>query len=114
MTLQDVSMHKYSNYFTNKIKTPVLYCNDEEMALKAYQIAKDEGYTNVAVLKGGINKYKDMIENPAKVQTAGLVGDYTPSFLMKFSEYIKSDTTLTKPQEKKVVETKVLKVQGGC
>jgi rhodanese-related sulfurtransferase/uncharacterized membrane protein YedE/YeeE len=114
LTLQDISLHKYSNYFTNKLKTPVLYCNEEEMALKAYQIAKDEGYSNVAVLKGGINKYKDMIENPIKVQTAGFVGEYTPNFLMKFSEYIKSDTTLTKPQEKKVVEVKVVKVKGGC
>jgi len=114
MTLEDVTMHKFSNFFTSKVKTPVLYCNNEELSLKAYHIAKNEGYTNVAVLKGGIKKYKDMIENPTKVQTAGLVGDYTPSFLMKFSEYIKSDTALTKPQPKKVVEVKVVKVKGGC
>jgi rhodanese-related sulfurtransferase len=114
MTLQDVSMHKYSSYFTNKLKTPVLYCNDEEMALKAYMIARDEGYTNVAVLRGGINKYREMIENPTKVQSAGLIGDQTSDFLTKFSTFIKSDTTLTKPKEKKKVEVKTVKVEGGC
>jgi len=114
MTLKDVSMHKYSNYFTNKLKTPVLYSNEEEIALKAYLIAKDEGYANVAVLKGGINEFKEMIENPTKVQTAGFVGDYTQEFLTKFSIFIKSDTTLTKPRVKKIIEVKTVKVKGGC
>ncbi len=114
MTLKEVALHKYSNYFTNKLKTPVLYSNDEDIALKAYKLAKDEGYKNVAILKGGLNNFRDMVENPQKIQTAGLIGDYSQEFIEKFSNYLKSDSTLTKPKVKKKVEVKTVKVEGGC
>ena len=114
MTLKDITLHRYSNYFTNKLKTPVLYGNDETKALKAYALAKDEGYEKVAILEGGLNRFKDMVYTAPKEQAAGLIGINTHDFLIKFRNLLESDSTLTKPKEKKKVEVKVVKVQGGC
>ena len=86
MSLKDITLHRYSNYFTNRLKTPVLYSNDEAIAIKGYALAKKEGYERVAVLEGGLNSFKDMIYTSPKHQTASLIGIDNYNFLMTKKE----------------------------
>lgn len=100
-------------FFTHPTKKPVLYCNNETMAKKAYVLAKDAGYDNVAILKGGINGFKAKMYDD-RPNTAAFIGDFNPEFWTEFRTYIESDSTLTKPVKKPEVKVEVIKVQGGC
>lgn len=101
-------------YFTNPVRTPVLYGSDEELAKKAFVLALEEGYNNCRILRGGLDRFKKLIYGDAEAKAASFIGSNTEDFRLRVRKYLESDSTLTKPQEKKKVETKIVKVQGGC
>ncbi len=114
LTLKDISLVQGKALLQHPTKTPVFYADDEVLAQKAYLLAKEEGIKNVYVLQGGINKYRQMFYNGAAVKNASFVEANSDDFSIRMANYLKSDTTLTKPQEKQKVEVKVVKVKGGC
>lgn len=114
MNLREVAMRRYSSYFANRHKIPVFYCDNEKLARKAYAVAKGEGYDNVRVLKGGLSEFHRIIYDTPPAKNTSVVGYGERDFRLKARAYLNSDSTLTKPRVKKKVETKVVKVQGGC
>lgn len=114
MTLDDITLVQGQALLKHPSKSPVFYANDEELAKKAYLLAMEEGIKNVFVLKGGIEKYKEMFYSGTATQNAAFIGANSNDFSIRMANYLKSDTTLTKPQEKQKVEVKVVKVKGGC
>lgn len=103
------------DYFKNPLKTPVFYSDDEEQVLIAYNIAIKNGYKRVAIMEEGLEKFKNKYySNNYSISNAGFVGDNNSEFIYKVREYLNSDSKLTKPQVKKKVEKKALKIEGGC
>ncbi len=114
MSFKDITMVQGQALLNHPSKSPVFYADDEELAKKAYLLAQEEGIKDVYVLKGGIEKFKQMFYAETATQNAAFIGANSNDFSIRMANYLKSDTTLTRPQEKQKVEVKVVKVKGGC
>ena len=114
MTLKDITKREYSLYFENPVRIPVFYGNDDKTAEKACALAFEKGYNHCYVLKGGLDRFKEIIYDTPPPQQASFIGSNTYDFRLKVLKYLQSDSTLTKPKEKKKIEKKIIKVQGGC
>ncbi len=114
MTLKEISLTTGKVMLQHPNKRPVFYSADEDMAKRAFLLAQKEGMDNVYVLKGGIDAYKNMLQTQTVAHKAAFIGANGDDFVTRLANYLKSDTTLTKPQERQKVEVKVVKVKGGC
>ncbi len=114
MKVEGMDGYRSEKFFEGLIKTPVFYSEGDELAKRAFVIARDEIPQKCFILKGGLERFKKLIYETPKTRTAGYIGDNTYDFRLRVREYLQSDSTLTKPPKKKKVETKVIEVQGGC
>ncbi len=114
MSFKDITLVQGQALLNHPSKSPVFYSENEELAKKAFLLAQEEGIKDVYILKGGIEKFKQMFYAGTATQNAAFIGSNSNDFSIRMANYLKSDTTLTKPQEKQKVEVKVVKVKGGC
>lgn len=111
---ENISKLENRPFFTHPNKTAVFYSNDENISKQAYEIALKKGYNSVAIMKSGLNGFKEKVFNSKEITTAGVIGDANTIFISKFRDYLNSDTSLTKPRTKPKVIVKAKKIQGGC
>ncbi|MCK5742837.1 MAG: hypothetical protein KAH48_11505, partial [Chlorobi bacterium] len=96
-------------------KQIVLYANDTETALKMKVLLADEGIKDLYILRGGLDEFKRIIYNTEKTTgSIDKISNDSYDFIVKYRDYLNSDSKLTKPILKKKKVIKVIKVEGGC
>lgn len=94
-------------------KTNVFVSNDEMIAKKIAIIAKELGYENIKILKGGITEFKStIIDFSLEAKPKNKIEETTFKFRKKAASIITEMIKNNKPAGK--VEKKLKRVVGGC
>lgn len=125
--LDSILSPSYEGYLNQETYDVVLYSNDTFNADLAWAICNSTGYTNLHVLKGGMNQWFNTIINPKEPspdmpQSAFDAYSFRKGASMYFGvaypeRIIQKTTVVKKAPPKKVVpikKKKKLPIEGGC
>jgi rhodanese-related sulfurtransferase len=123
MSLPNSIRFEYANLFekdANKLlsikhKENIFVANDELTARKAAVLAQELGYTNLFILEGGINKFKnEIIDYKSPVLAVGDKETDTERFRAKASTLIPELIQKSRNMKSQGDEVKPKRVVGGC
>ncbi len=94
-------------------KKKIFYADDTKPAIEAATLARILGYRNIAVLDGGLSKFKaEVLEVPAPDHPLSFEEQMVYDFRLASAEKIKK--LIAEGGKKVVKKRKIKKVQGGC
>ncbi len=113
--LENIFEKDVHNILSIKHKRNIFLANDEAAAMKGAILAKELGYENVSVLKGGLDQFKtDILNFTMPSQTAGRSQADTFRFRTKAKELIPILIQQNKLTKNSGEQKKSKRVVGGC
>jgi rhodanese-related sulfurtransferase len=121
--IDDILSDDWKDYFSNSIKSNVLYSNGTTTSNEAWMILKQKGYAGIYVMHGGLNYWAETIMNPEPPATSSPDDEIALYDFRKGANQALGGGSASINQEKQTTTTKPLVVKkkkkkkraaGGC
>jgi rhodanese-related sulfurtransferase len=104
---------RWEDIFRVKGQTTVIYAEDEETEKRAVLAAKDVGFENISILRGGLKQFRKDILN-FQMPEGPIEKSMKDKYRFRQTAAAKLPKIIEEAKPKEVVKTKPKRVLGGC